>query len=239
MDRSGNASVYLPVMASSATIGTSEQVIAAARGSVVIGPRIAGIDVDAGRDRDRARAAPTWRRRRSSRNRLPRFRCPVRPARARPTSARLRLAGLGVVRRQTSAHAAVAAGNAHVHQTFVIERRRGDVLAQVLRDILAEFVLPKHLSGLLIESEQAVTGSTRPDRVRRAPVCGCPISTPNTIPSPSATPRLALLSGVFGSAGVRYSQIRLPVFASSAKMSCSPVVMYITPSLTTGVPCCE
>src|ERR1700680_351455 len=64
-------------------------------------------------------------------------------------------------------------------------------------------------------------------------------SAPNTIPSPSATPRLALLSGVLGSDGVRYSQIRLPVLPSSAKMSCSPVVMYITPSFTTGVPCCE
>src|SRR5512142_2983139 len=64
-------------------------------------------------------------------------------------------------------------------------------------------------------------------------------SRPNTMPSPSATPRLALLSPVLGSVGVRYSQIVLPVLPSSAKISCWPVVTYITPFLTTGVPCCE
>ena len=59
------------------------------------------------------------------------------------------------------------------------------------------------------------------------------------MPSPSPTPRFALLSGVRRSHGDRYSQMMLPVLASSAKTSCSPVVMYITPSLTTGVACCE
>ena len=35
------------------------------------------------------------------------------------------------------------------------------------------------------------------------------------------------------------SQRMFPDLASMAKISCSPVVMYITPSLTTGVACCE
>ena len=95
-------------------------------------------------------------------------------------------------------------------------------------------MLPEQFPRLLIESEQA--------RDRLHPARGgqglrMSVSTPNTIPSPIATPRFALLSGVLGSVVVRYSHSRLPVLTSSAKMSCSPVVMYITPSFTTGVPC--
>src|SRR5450631_1376737 len=81
-----------------------------------------------------------------------------------------------------------------------------------------------------------VTGSGRPSAGTGLRTSA---KTEKTIPSPRPTPRLALLSGVLGSACGRYSQMMLPDFASSAKTSCSPVVMYITPSFTTGDACCE
>src|SRR5215831_14969145 len=62
---------------------------------------------------------------------------------------------------------------------------------------------------------------------------------PKTIPSPKLTPRLALLSGVLGSAPGENFHKSAPVFASRANRSCSPVGRYITPSFTIGVACCE
>src|SRR5215472_1647126 len=84
-----------------------------------------------------------------------------------------------------------------------------------------------------------VTGSGRAGGVAPAATFRISDSAPKTMPSPIARPRFALLSGVLGSEVVRYSHRILPDLASIAKMSCWPVGRYMTPSLTTGVACCE
>src|SRR5262245_28510200 len=60
----------------------------------------------------------------------------------------------------------------------------------------------------------------------------------NTLPSPSATPRLSQPQHtveMFWSSPDLCSQISAPVLASSANTSSLPVETYITPSLTRGV----
>src|SRR4029453_6619404 len=60
----------------------------------------------------------------------------------------------------------------------------------------------------------------------------------NTIPSPNATPRLSQPQQtvvIFWSIPDQYSQRNSPVLAFRAKTSSLPVIIYITPSLTSGV----
>src|SRR6058998_1790060 len=64
----------------------------------------------------------------------------------------------------------------------------------------------------------------------------------NTSPSPNATPRFNQPQQtvlIFWSMPDQYSQRNSPVLAFSAKASSLPVIMYMTPSLTSGVASCE